>query len=466
MQDFQKRRQAGQESAESWLWAHLHRIASANATVQAVKELNPQAEALARESDRAYDPHSAGILHGVPVLVKDNIAVAGAMHTTAGAQALAGAYALSDAFIVQRLRAAGAIVLGKTNMTEWANFMSDHMPNGFSAGGAQVMNPYGPDTWDVGGSSSGSGAALAAEMAPLAVGTETSGSILSPATQNSLVGIKPTVGLLSRTGIVPIAHSQDTAGPMARTVADAAILLSLLQGYDPADPVTGSAPRTGDYLADLVPGGLKNRRLGVPREGYVDGLTDEELALFEAGLKILRDQGAFVEDPADIATVAQAWTYDVMLYEFHGGVNAFLAQKLMGAPRSLREVIAYNTEHGSRAMPYGQDVLLESEKLQGRLTDARYLQARWQDLQWSRGGGIDKTMEQHRLDALVFFGSQGADIAARAGYPSITVPLGYTKMGKPVGLTFTSGAFQESLLIRLAYGFEQATHARRSPSPH
>lgn len=463
IQEFWQRRHKGLETAEEWVWTCLTAIASHNARLNAIKELNPYAMGLAQTADRTYGQGAVGPLHGVPIVVKDNVAVQSDMHTTAGSLALAEAYATGEAFIVRKLRAAGAIILGKTNLTEWANFMADHMPNGYSALGGQVLNPYGPGVFDVGGSSSGSGAAVAAGMAPVAIGTETSGSILSPSSQNSLVGIKPTVGLVSRSGIIPIAYSQDTAGPMAKTVADAALVLSVLQGYDSADPVTAMAPGYPDYVRDLDPQGLRQVRIGVPRHIYWDDTTDEERALFEQALDLMRRHGATIIDPADIDTAGADWTYDVLLYEFRVAVNAYLAQWLQGAPRTLQEVIAFNSSHPAKALKYGQAVLIESEGTQGRLTDARYLRGRHQDLIWSRQEGIDRTLARHDLDALVFLGAKGADIAARAGYPSVTVPLGYTREGRPLAMTFTGSAFQEARLIRMAFAFEQASQARRDP---
>ncbi|WP_053960859.1 amidase family protein [Sulfobacillus thermosulfidooxidans] len=460
---FQDRWRQRKTSAQEWLWEFLTTIAEHNERINAVLELNPHVFAEADRADRIARYQPGGLLAGVPVLVKDNIAVGGDMHTTAGSLSLKDNYAVRDAFVIKQIRGAGGMILGKTNLTEWANFMSDHMPNGYSSYGGQVMNPYGPGIFDVGGSSSGSGAAIAAGFAPVALGTETSGSILSPSSQNSLVGIKPTIGLVSRSGIVPIAYSQDTAGPMATTVTDAAILLTVIQGFDPEDPVTALAPGFPDYRRDLIADGLKKRRLGVPRQRYLDQASDEELAIFNHALNILRDAGADIVDPADIETANENWTYDVLLYEFPAALNAYLNKWTSKGPKTLKDVIDFNNAHSQEALRYGQSVLMESFATQGRLTDARYLMARQRDLKWSQRQGIDKTLEDYRLDALVFINNRGADIAARAGYPSITVPMGYTQTGKPLGLTFTAGAFQESLLIQLAFAFEQATKLRKAP---
>ncbi|PSR27836.1 MAG: amidase [Sulfobacillus thermosulfidooxidans] len=460
---FQDRWRQRKISAQDWLWEFLTTIAEYNERINAVLELNPHVLAEARRADKIARYQHGGLLAGVPVLVKDNIAVDGDMHTTAGSLSLKDNYALRDAFVIKQIRGAGGMILGKTNLTEWANFMSDHMPNGYSSHGGQVMNPYGPGIFDVGGSSSGSGAAIAAGFAPVALGTETSGSILSPSSQNSLVGIKPTIGLVSRSGIVPIAYSQDTAGPMATTVTDAAILLTVIQGFDPEDPVTALAPGFPDYRRDLIADGLQKRRLGVPRQRYLDQATDEERAIFDQTLEVLRNAGAEIVDPANIETANENWTYDVLLYEFPAALNAYLNKWTSNGPKTLKDVIDFNNAHSQDALRYGQSVLMESYATQGRLTDARYLMARRRDLEWSQRQGIDKTLEDYRLDALIFMNNRGADIAARAGYPSITVPMGYTQAGKPLGLTFTAGAFQESLLIQLAYAFEQATKVRKAP---
>ncbi|HBQ96324.1 MAG TPA: amidase [Sulfobacillus sp.] len=456
------RRHTGE--AGEWLWSFLTRIAEYNVRINAVAELNPHALNEAESMDRCFRGHEPpGLLSGVPVLVKDNIAVAGPLHTTAGSLALKDNYAHSDAFVVRQIRRAGGIILGKSHLTEWANFMSDHMTNGYSSYGGQVMNPYGPGVFDVGGSSSGSGAGVAAGFAPVALGTETSGSILSPCSQNSVVGIKPTVGLVSRSGIVPISYSQDTAGPVAASVEDAAILLTVIQGYDPDDPATALAPGYPDYRNDLVAGGLKSRRLGVPRRRYLDDTDGEECALMEQALSMMSDLGVDIVDPADIDTAEENWTYDVLLYEFSGALNAYLCEWTSQGPKTLQEVIEFNNAHSQEMLRYGQSILMEAYSTRGRLTDRRYLLGRQNDLLWSRNRGIDKTLATHNLDALLFVGSSGADIAARAGYPSVSVPLGYTPVGKPVGLTFTAGAFQESLLIQMAFAWEQATKFRKPP---
>lgn len=445
----------------------IARLDKSGPTLNSVLELNPEAwliaEALDAERESGYH---RGPLHGIPVLIKDNIDTADMMHTSAGSIALTGSYAVRDAWVAERLRRAGAILLGKTNMTEWANFMADNMPNGYSSRGGQVLNPYGPGKLDVGGSSSGSGAAIAANLATAAVGTETSGSILSPSNQNSLVGIKPTAGLISRRGIIPIAFSQDTAGPMARTVEDAAIMLGVLTGIDEADPATRSSrgkSRT-DYTQVLTPSGLRGVRLGIPRKGIHDALTQSQEACFEQALRDLERAGAVLVDSADIPNIELDWQFDVLMYEFKPSVNAYLGRLSATTPvHSLRDVIAYNQEHQVKALQYGQAILERSEATSGLLTEPAYIQARVDDFRRSRREGIDAVIETYKLDALLLPSYYGCHIPAKAGYPSVTVPAGYVDDGAPFGITFTSLAYSEADLIRMAYAYEQNTRHRKPP---
>jgi amidase len=422
-----------------------------------------------------------GPLHGIPVLIKGNIATADGMTTTAGSLALAGSTAPRDAFIVERLREAGAVILGKTNLSEWANFRSTHSTSGWSSEGGQTRNPYALDR-NPSGSSSGSGAAAAASFAALAVGTETDGSILSPSSCNSLVGIKPTIGLVSRAGIVPIAHSQDTAGPMVRTVTDAAILLGALAGVDPRDPVTaasrGRVP--ADFTRALDPAGLRGARIGVARKTFF-GYSAPTDQVIEEAIRALKDAGAIIVDPADIATAGQFndSEFEVLLYEFKADLEAYLAGLGPSAPvRTLADIIAFNDKHKEKAMPYfGQEIMVMAQA-KGPLTDAAYTKALAKDRRMSRTEGIDATLAKHRLDAIVAptggppwlidlvngdaFGGSSTTPAAVAGYPSITVPAGYFR-GLPIGLSFIGGAWSEPTLIKLAYAFEQATKVRKPP---
>jgi amidase len=440
--------------------------------LHALIELNPDALAIADGLDRERELHGPrGPLHGVPVVLKDNIDTADRMHTSAGTLALAASTPRRDAAIVARLRAAGAVILAKANLTELANFMATQMPGGYSARGGQTRNPYGPGRLDPGGSSSGSAVAVAAGLCAAAIGTETSGSILFPASANSVVGIKPTVGLASRTGIVPISPSQDTAGPIARSVADAAAVLGVLAGEDAADPATGAAAgRIGtDYTRYCVDGGLASARIGVPRRVFWDGLAAGQRALMEEMIGALKRQGAVVVDPAEIPTAGQVEHSDVMLYEFKPALNAYLAALGPDSPvRSLADIIAFNRADRRRCLRYGQTVLVRAERLtSGTLLEPEYLEARARDLRLCRTHGVDTALSVHGLDALLFPGAKGCAIAARAGYPSITIPAGFwdSPRGRaPFGVTLTGPAWSEGVLIRLAYGLEQATR-RREPPP-
>lgn len=452
----------GNLSAKKLTLMYLEQIAAHNNEINAVLEINPEALHIAEALDTERAEKSVrGPLHGIPVLVKDNINTGDKMHTTAGSVALQNNFANEDAFIVKKLRRAGAVILGKTNLTEWANFMTEGMPNGYSSLGGQVMNPYGPDKFDVGGSSAGSGAAIAANFAAGAIGTETSGSILSPASSNSLVGIKPTVGLLSRTGIIPISNSQDTAGPMTRTVEDAAIMLGLLAGADEGDPATSINQQELDYSLSLNKNGLQNATLGISRD-YLESVDEEEFSIISAALRDIENLGAKIIDPITLPTDLD--DMNIMLHEFKSGINAYLKELSANVPvHSLEEVIQYNEAHKEEALKYGQSVLKQSNEKSGRLVEAGYIKSRLNDLKMSQEQGIDAVMDEHRLDALIFANNYGAGIAAKAGYPSITVPAGYTAEGKPVGITFTGKAFTEAKLIELAYAYEQATKLRKAP---
>lgn len=449
---------------------YLERIAKYNhagARINAVLELNPDALHLAEALDverKLTGPR--GPLHGIPVLIKDNIATGDKMHTSAGTLALKDSYATEDSFVVKQLRRAGAVLLGKTNLTEFANFMTENMPNGYSSRGGQVLNPYGPGKFDVGGSSSGSGAAAAVNFAVATIGTETSGSILSPASENSVVGIKPTVGLVSRSGIIPIAHSQDTAGPLARNVANAAILLGALTGVDELDPATAASRGQAkmDYSSFLSSEGLAGARIGIPRKFYYETLPSDKLEIMNRVIDELKDAGAVIIDPVEIPTAGKLNGYAVLVYEFKAALNAYLAQLSSAVPvHSLRDVIAYNEEHAEAALKYGQTILIESEATSGTLTETDYLQNRLEDLRMSRTEGLDSVIQEYKLDAILFPANYGAAIAAKAGYPSVCVPAGYTKEGVPLGATFTGLAYSEPTLIRLAHSYEQISKHRVPP---
>ncbi|MGI8496247.1 MAG: amidase [Gemmatimonadaceae bacterium] len=447
-----------------------------------VLELNPDALAIADALDAERKAKGVrGAMHGIPVLIKDNLATADKMMTTAGSLALVGATVPRDAFVVQRLRAAGAVIMAKTNLSEWANFRSTHSSSGWSARGGQGKNPYALDRTPS-GSSSGSGGAIAASYAAVAIGTETDGSITSPAAACSLVGLKPTVGLVSRAGIVPIAHSQDTAGPMARTVTDAAILLGAITGVDARDLATtpSKGKSRSDYTSFLDAKGLSGARIGVARTRYM-GYSPATDKLVVQALDVMKQQGATIVDPANIATAGKFddSEFEVLLYEFKADLNAYLADLGPSAPvRSLRDIIAFNEKTRAKEMPYfGQEIMEMAEK-KGPLTSAAYRKALAKDQLLSRTKGIDATMDKQRLDAIVA-PTQGPPMlidlvngdpssassttpAAVAGYPSITVPAGYVD-GLPVGISFFGRAWSEPTLLKLAYAFEQATKVRRPP---
>ncbi len=447
----------------------------------AVLETNPRALDIAADLDREHRERGPrGPLHGVPMLIKDNVETADRMMTTAGSLALEGWYSPADAPLVARLRAAGAVILGKTNLSEWANFRSTHSSSGWSGRGGQCRNPYALDRTPS-GSSSGSAVAVAADLCAVAVGTETDGSIVSPASINGIVGLKPTVGLVSRTGVVPISHSQDTAGPLARTVRDAAALLGVMAGPDPSDPASGAAAGRfeNDYVRYLDSDGLRGARLGVARRFFAENAPLN--AFLDGCIAVLKRAGATVVDPADLPMhgAAAAAEQEVLLYEFKTDLNAYLARLPAGFPvRSLADVIRFNYAHAAREMPLFDQELLRQAEAKGGLNESAYRDARETCLTATRSGGIDAVLCEHGLDAIVTLTSGPAWLidavngdsdtggcsspAAVAGYPHITVPAGLYR-GLPVGLSFFGGAFSEPKLIRLACGFEHAAGARVAP---
>ncbi len=458
--------EAGELTARQLVIQYMERIArydQSGMKLNAVLELNPDAVAIAehRDAERAAG-ESRGLLHGIPVLLKDNINTGDNMHTSAGSLALADSFAPEDARLVKLLRDAGAIVLGKTNMTEWANFMTAGMPAGYSSRGGQVLNPYGPGRIQTGGSSSGSAVAVAANLCAVSVGTETSGSILHPAYFNCLVGIKPTLGSISRSGIVPITYTQDTAGPMARTVEDAAVLFGAMVGVDPADAATlPSGGRThADYTVFLDADGLRGARIGINR-GYWNDFRKAEKELLEQAIQTLRDAGAVVVEGANLPHIADHST--VLISEFKSALNRYLASLGPHAPvKTLHDVIAFNNKHPERALKYGQKLLLQAEyETSGKLTESEYIRDRLRDWRGSREEGIDRLMDEHRLDALFCPGV--TDSPAVSGYPAIIVPAGRRRDGMPVGVTFAGRAYSEPALLRIAYAFEQLTRARVGP---
>jgi amidase len=462
----QEKLQSGDITSVELVLMYLKRISTIDKKINSIIEVNPDALhiAAALDAERA-DTGMRGPLHGVPILIKDNIDTRDKMHTSAGSLALKDSIAVNDSYVAEQLRSAGAIILGKTNMTEWANFMAENMPSGYSSRGGQVLNPYGPGKFDVGGSSAGSGAAIAANLAPAAVGTETSGSILNPACQNSLVGIKPTVGLISRRGIIPIAHSQDTAGPMTRTVEDAAVLLTALCGRDEQDPITRTNPLIGtDFTSFLLKDGLKGKRIGIAKEGFLELLSEEKQRVVNEALEVLKDSGADVIDDIHFPSANAGWRYEVLTYEFKPDLNAYLngLHPSIGI-RTLSDLIEFNNRNDDKMLKYGQAVLLESEETSGSLTEQAYVDALQHDVYHSKEQGIDFAMEKYNLDAILFPSDEGSHISAKAGYPTIAVPAGYTFDGEPVGITFAGTAFSEPKLIQIGYAYEQMTKFRRPP---
>lgn len=486
--DLQTRMESGAETSRSLVQKYLDRIDAIDRqgpALHAVIEVNPGALADADRLDAERKAgRTRGPLHGIPILVKDNFATADRMQTTAGSLSLAGMPVGKDAFVITRLREAGVVLLGKSNLSEWANFRDRHSSSGWSGRGGQTKNPYALDR-SPSGSSSGSGAAIAANLAAVALGTETDGSIVSPASVQALVGIKPTHGLLSRTGIVPISGSQDTPGPMARTVADAALLLGAMVGADPADPDTAESATRGrrDYAAVLDAAGLTGARVGVVR-GRLFGYSPAADRLAETAIADLRKLGAVIVDPADITTLGsfEADEMQVLLYEFNPAVKAYFSWVGASSPmRSLENVIAFDDTHRAQELPFFGHDLMTSAVMMGPLSsdDYRRRHARYRQ---RAARGIDEVMEKHRLDALIaptgspawlidlvngdrFPGDENAPstVTSVAGYPQITVPMGEVA-GLPVGLSFFGRAWSEPTLIKLAYAYEQATRHRRPPA--
>ena len=497
----------GKTTATDLTNAYLARIAAFDARgpmLNSVREINPDALAIAGKIDAGKKRRP---LEGMPILIKDNIASGDKMHTTAGSLALADARAKRDATVTRLLREAGAVILGKANLTEFANILAVGMPSGYSSLGGQVRNPYAPAVdaklvpiVATGGSSAGSGVAVAAGLAAAAIGTETSGSLLSPANQNGLVTVKPTVGLISRAGIIPIAASQDTAGPMTRTVRDAALLLNVLAVADPADPATAKLKRPKDYTAGLDRDGLRGMRIGVPSEPddpgndvYYKDLSPKARAVMARSIQALEEGGAIIVR-ANIPTAG--WIGGpgtdmavlnrnpespgrnsvnrlslVFVYELKHDMNAYLRDWAKGTKmRKFEDIIAFNDAHAAQALRFGQDIFLAAAATKGDLSEGEYKFGRRNDILASRKNGLDLYMDTHKLDAVLFPGTSGAGIAAKAGYPSVLVPAGFVSgVGKvatpdyPLGATFTGRAWSEAKLLRIAYAFEQLTQARRPP---
>ena len=481
--DLQKAFHSGQYSSRAVTGkylARIHEIDEAGPRVNSVIEINPDAAQIADGLDqerKAKGPR--GPLHGIPILIKDNIDTGDRMQTTAGSLALAGSPAPRDAFVAAQLRKAGAVILGKTNLSEWANIRSTHSTSGWSGRGGLTRNPYALDRNPC-GSSSGTGAGVSANLCVAGVGTETDGSVVCPCSANGLAGLKPTVGLVSRNGIIPISHSQDTAGPMARTVRDVAILLGAMADADREDSATADAGRKQfpDYTKFLDPNGLKGARLGVVRKYF--GFNDAVDTLMGTLLDEMKKGGAEIVDPADIPTIGKFDESEltVFFYELKAGLAAYLARRGNTSMKSLKDVIEFNELNRGREMPYfGQDIFLKSE-LKGPLTEKEYLDALALNQRLSRAEGIDFIMDKFKLDALVaptagpawvtdlingdHVAGGSSTAAAVAGYPNINVTAGFL-WGLPVGISFFGRAWSEPTLLKIAYSFEQLINARQKP---
>jgi amidase len=463
--------------------ARIHAIDQHGPRLNSVLEVNPDASRIAEQLDQErHDKGPRGPLHGIPILLKDNVDTHDRMMTTAGSLALVGAPPAQDATVAARLRQAGAVILGKTNLSEWANFRSTHSSSGWSGRGQQCRNPYVLDRNPC-GSSSGSGAATAANLCAASIGTETDGSIVCPATANGVVGIKPTVGLVSRAGVVPISHNQDTVGPHGRTVADAAAVLGALVGVDPRDSATQASAGKffSDYTRFLDPNALKGARIGVTRNNGF-GTSEKADAIVEEAIRAMKDAGATIVDPANIPTADELNKGDdeqtVLLFDFKHDLNAYLATRTGVPVRTLADVIAFNQAHaGVELKWFGQELFLQAQATTD-FDDPKYLAALARSHRLSREQGIDAVMNQYNLDALVgptgspawvtdlvdgdHFTTASSSPAAQAGYPLVSVPAGFS-FGLPVNVTFSGRAYSEPTLIRLAHAFEQATKARRPP---
>ncbi len=481
IQELQEKMTSGELTSQQITQMYLERIDSVDQKVNSIIETNPDALKIASSLDaerRAGKVRSP--LHGIPVLLKDNIDTHDGMQTTAGSLALEDHFAPRDAFIVKQLRKAGAIIFGKTNLSEWANFRGRHSISGWSSRGGLTRNPYALDR-SACGSSSGSGAAVASNLAAVAVGTETDGSVICPAQTNGIVGIKPTLGLLSRSGIIPIAHSQDTAGPMARTVADAAILLGLMTGVDERDSATRLSAKRGfkSYEKFLDKNGLKGARIGVARN--MAGSDKRITAIFESAIDVMKQLGAVIVDPANVPNFNKfgVTETDVLHFEFKADLNKYLAGS-NSRLRTMEEIIKFNDENKESVLKYfGQEHMITAQS-KNSLRDKKYREALAKNLLLTRKNGIDAAMKKYKLDAIIVpsggpswmidlvngdainWDMESTSPAAVAGYPHITVPAGYI-FGLPVGLSFFAGAWQEANLIKFAYAFEQASKIRRAP---
>ncbi len=478
--ELQQKMNSGELTSVAICQKYLDRIKLVDPVLKSVIEINPDAIEIAQKLDEERKNGKVrGLLHGIPVLFKDNIDTGDKMQTTAGSLALAGNIAPEDAFIINKLREAGAVILGKTNLSEWANFRSDYSSSGWSGRGGQVRNSYCLDRSPC-GSSSGTGAAVAANLCTIGIGTETNGSIVCPSGVNGVVGIKPTLGLWSRQGIIPIAHSQDTAGPMARTVKDAAILLGALAGFDPDDAETHieNGEIFSDYTQFLDANGLKGMRIGIASE--MTGFNKDVDALFKQAVEVLKEKGAEIVEDVKFKNLRK-WenpSYQVLLYEFKADLNKYLQEHPDAPVKSLEEIIGFNKNNAEKEMPwFGQEIFEEAQK-KGDLTTEEYTKALKDSKLFAGKEGIDAVIEKNKLDAVIaqtngpawtidwvngdHFSGGSSSPAAISGYPNITVPMGYVH-GLPVGISFFGKAWSEPKLLKIAYAFEQATKHRKAP---
>lgn len=478
--ELQRKMQSGELTSETICQKYLSRIEQVDPALKSVIELNPDAPEIARKLDEERKNGKVrGPLHGIPVLIKDNIDTGDKMQTTAGSLALEGHIAEEDAFIVKKIREAGAVLLGKTNLSEWANFRSTNSSSGWSGRGGQVRNPYCLDRSPC-GSSSGTGAAVAANLCAIGIGTETNGSIVCPSGVNGVVGIKPTLGLWSRSGIIPIAHSQDTAGPMARTVKDAAILLGTFSGSDSNEAETHieKGEIFSDYTQFLNPDGLNGMRIGIATgmNGFHNGVTE----LFKQAVEVMKTKGAEIVDEV-IFEHQQKWgaaSWQVLLYEFKADLNLYLQNHPSAPAKNLEELIAFNKQHADKEMPWFEQEIFEMTQEKGDLKSEEYLKALEDAKRFAGKEGIDAVMDKHRLDAIIaptngpawnidwvngdHFSGGSSSPAAISGYPNITVPMGFVH-GLPAGISIFGRAWSEPVLLKIAYAFEQATKHRKGP---
>lgn len=458
----QQAMEEGAITSEELVLFYMDRISIEGQLTNAILEVNPHALQIAQALD--FERKKSGkrsMMHGIPILLKDNVDTGDAMHTSAGSLALENHYASDDAFLVKQLRKAGAVILGKTNMTEWANFMADEMPNGWSSRGGQVLNPFGK--FEVGGSSSGSAAAVSTNLAAASIGTETTGSIIHPSAQNGIVGLKPTVGAISRSGIIPLSVTQDTAGPMTRTVTDAALIFQALLGHDPDDPITITSQNynSTEWLSCLKKDALKGVRIGIASSIFRNEVPEEQMQIFKNSLNVLEDLGAKIISDIDLGTTEDDLGYNVLLHECKAALNHYLGKTAeANSIRSIDDIIRFNNNHSEETLRYGQNLLEKINHRSGTLSEHPYIEALLRNQHLAKKVALGKALEQNGVDILAFPQDYGCSFEAAAGFPSITVPAGMTDDGEPFGLTFAGPAYSEPSLLGFAYAFEQQTQAR------